>query len=345
MKKKKNYSSQALLFITSILSLGIIAGCGNENATDASSESGELETKTFRYQGSVNSVTFPELAQDLGYFDDLKLKWIGNTTSGPQDIQSTVTGDVDFGSAFNGAIVKLKAAGAPLKSVIGSYGVDEETYSGFYVLDGSDIKTAKDLIGKKVGMNTVGAHHEFMLKEFLRQNGLSEEEIKQVTLVVLPPVNIEQSLRESQIDVAVLGGILRDKALERGEIHPLFSDFDLFNKFTAGSYVMTERFIKENPNTAKKFVEGTAEAIEWARKTPREEVIERFIKIIKERNRNEDTSTVQFWKSTGIAGEGGVIAEEELSVWIDWLVDDGQLKEGDLTPKDLFTNEFNPYQK
>jgi hypothetical protein len=34
-----------------------------------------------------------ELAADLGYLGNLKLKWIGNTISGPQDIQAATTGD------------------------------------------------------------------------------------------------------------------------------------------------------------------------------------------------------------------------------------------------------------
>jgi len=53
-----------------------------------------------------------ELAADLGYLQDLKLDWVGNTISGPQDIQSAATRQTDFGGAFNGAVVKLVAAGA-----------------------------------------------------------------------------------------------------------------------------------------------------------------------------------------------------------------------------------------
>ena len=56
---------------------------------------------------------------------------------------------------------------------------------------------------------------KFVLKEYLRQNGLTEEEIKQVTIVVVPPVNTEQALRQNQIDVAVLGGMLRGSCIRK----------------------------------------------------------------------------------------------------------------------------------
>jgi ABC-type nitrate/sulfonate/bicarbonate transport system substrate-binding protein len=89
-----------------------------------------LEKTEIRYQGWAGQVTFTELAGDLGYLAPLKLKWVGNTISGPQDIQTVVTGDIDIGGAFYGAIIKLIAAKAPIKAVVGYYGSDAETYNG-----------------------------------------------------------------------------------------------------------------------------------------------------------------------------------------------------------------------
>jgi ABC-type nitrate/sulfonate/bicarbonate transport system substrate-binding protein len=322
--------------LAAVLAAGALAGCGSSAAAAA-------QTTELRYQGSVGAVTLPELAADLGYLGNVKLKWIGNTISGPQDIQAATTGDTDFGGAFNGAIIKLKAAGAPIRAVVGYYGVDSQQYGGFYVLDGSPIHSARDLIGKKVAMNTLGAHYEAVLRTYLRRNGLSQDEVKQVTEVVVPPVNTEQSLRQGQIDVAVLAGPLRDKALARGGIRPLFSDYDLLGRFTAGSYVFRTDFIKRNPDTVRTFVTGVAKAIEWTKSNPRETVIAEFRKIIKNRGRNEDDSQLQFWKSTGVAGKGGLIADTEFQTWIDWLRNDGELKKP-VTPADIYTNEFNPFR-
>ncbi|WP_437837351.1 ABC transporter substrate-binding protein [Sorangium sp. So ce1153] len=304
---------------------------------------GDPEVLELRYQGFSGAISVPELAEDLGYLAPIKLSYVGNTISGPQDIQTVVTGDTDFGQAFNGAVIKLIAAGAPLRAVVGGYGVDAKRWSGFYVLEDSPIKAPRDLLGKKVAMNTLGAHHEFMLKEYLSRQGLTNAEIDQVTLVVLPPVSAEQALRQKQVEVAVLGDVLRDKALERGGIRPLFSDHELFGEFTAGSYVLTKRFLQENPNSARKFVEAAARAVEWARSAPRDEVIARLQSIIERRKRNEDASVVKYWTSLGIAGKGGLLASKEYQVWIDWLVRDGELKEGQIKAEDLYTNQLNPF--
>jgi ABC-type nitrate/sulfonate/bicarbonate transport system substrate-binding protein len=319
--------------------------CNASPRASAPVGSAELEKTTLRYQGFAGRVMYPELAADLGYLAPLELEYIGNTISGPQDIQTVVTRDIDFGGAFNGAVIKLVAARAPIQAVMGYYGVDENTWGGFYVLEDSPIQSARDFIGKKVAVNTLGAHQELILREYLARGGLSKQEVSQVTLVVVPPVNGEQALRQGQVDVTTLTDIVRDKALERGKLRKVFSDYDLYGAFTAGSYVFTRDFLRDNPKTVRRFVEGTARAIEWARSAPRADVIARMEALIARRGRSEDVSAIKYWKSTGIAGQGGLITDREFQVWIDWLVKDAELQPDQLQPNDIYTNEFNPFQK
>nr|WP_315471683.1 ABC transporter substrate-binding protein [uncultured Rhodoferax sp.] len=302
-----------------------------------------LEVTDIRYQGSVGTVVWIELAEHLGYLAPLKAKWVGNTISGPQDVQAVVTNDIDIGGAFNGALVKLIVKKAPVKAVIGYYGVDDNTWTGYYVKNDSPIKTARDLLGKKVAMNTLGAHHDFMVREYLERSKVTDEEAKQVTFVITPPVTGEQALRQGQVEVSTLGGILRDKALERGGIRPLFTDRDLFGNFTAGSYVLRTKFIEQNPKASKHLVGAIAKAIEWARVTPPAQVRSTFEGIIKARGRAESADAIQFWKSTGIPSVGGVVLDKDLQVWIDWLVKEQIVKPGQVKPADLYTNAFNPY--
>jgi len=327
-------SRRDFLALTLLGAASAAVACGTSRGASA-------ETKTLRYQGWAGQVILPELAEDLGYLEDVKLEWVGNTISGPQDVQSAATGQIDFGGAFNGAVVKLAAAGAPIKAVIGYYGVDQLRFNGFYVLEDSPVRSARDLIGKKVGMNTLGAHSEAMLDIYLQRNGLSAEEVKQVEPLVVPPVNTEQSLRQRQIEVGVLGDILREKALANGGIRQLFSDYDLLGGFTAGSYVVTKRFIAQNPTTTRTFVTGVAKAIEWTRTRPREEVIARSTDIVKRRNRNEDVDSLKYWKSTGVAETGGRITDRQLALWVDWLAGRGDIKKDQVKVADLYTNEFN----
>lgn len=315
--------------------LGATAGCGGP----ARAASGG-QTKVIRYQGSVGTVLPLELAAGLGYLGDITLDWIGNSISGPQDIQATVTGDTDIGGAFNGAIIRLIAAGADITSLYGYYGIDARIWSGFYVRDDSDIRSVKQLAGKTIGANTIGGQTEDVLKLRLRQAGLADDAAQ---LVVVPPVSSESSLRSGQLDVAVLSGTLRDLALSRGGIRPVFTDYQVLGTFTCGCDVMRDGFIRDNPDTVRSVVAGVARAIAWSQTQPRARVIAEFTRIIQRRRRQEDTSQLKFWRGYGIAERGGVVAAREFTVWLDRLVEEGIVGRHQVTASQLYTNRFNPY--
>jgi ABC-type nitrate/sulfonate/bicarbonate transport system substrate-binding protein len=328
----------AIVSVT-IAAAGLTAACKSADA--ASTVNG---VTSLRYQGWTDQVTLPELAQDLGYFKNkVKLDWVGNTASGPQDIQSAATGQTDFGGAFSGAVAKLEVAGAPIKAVINYYGYDNKTFTGYYVLNNSPIRSARDLIGKKVGVNTLGGQNEADIHDYLRRQGLSEADVKKVQLVELPPPNIEDALRHDQIDVAALGGQFQQHAVAIGGVRAIFTDSGAFGPFNGGQYVFRNDFIKSNPDAVRTFVSGVAKAIEWERDTPRAKVIAEMTKIIDARHRaNEDTSTLKYWLSVGIPSKGGVMSDKDFTRWDSWMKDTGALN-GSLDAHSLYTNEFNPY--
>jgi len=315
-------------------------GCSSpESAKPALAGSGELESLQFKYLGSPGAVTLIELAEDLGYLAPVKLDYVGISTGGPQGIQTVLTGDSDISSpAFTGAVVKVVASKAPVTAVIAAYGTLEETFSGYYVLQDSPIQTARDLIGKKVAVNTMGAQAEFMLTEYLRRGGLTPAEIKQVTLVVVPPGSGEQTLRQKNVDVAPLGG----PATERGGIRMLFNEHELFGALTAGAYVMSTRYIEQHPNTTRHVLAGIAKAIEWSRQTPKEQVITKFEQIMQARGRNENPDALKYWTGWGIANKNGRFDDRDYQIWVDWLVNDGQLKSGQVELSKVYTNAYLP---
>ncbi|ORM32212.1 ABC transporter substrate-binding protein [Williamsia sp. 1135] len=340
MKRTTPRRLRTIAVLALALSFGLATtACGSSSDEATLTADGKTE---LRYLASPSTVVFPELAADLGYFSEVTLKSVGETTSGPQSIQATATGDSDFGGAFNGAIVKLKSAGSPITAVVDYYGADSKTYNGFYVLDGSPIRSARDLIGKKVGINTLGAHSEFVIREWLAREGLSKDEIASVQLLVVPPINTETALRQGQIDVGAFNNIFRDKALETGGLRELFTDA-VFGDFSYGSLVLRDDFIAKNPEAVKDFVQGTARAVRWTQVAPRDEVVARFKDIIGKRGRGEDPALADYWQSSSIPTAGGVIKPEEFQLWIDWLVRNGELEKGKLTPEDVFTNDDNPY--
>lgn len=317
----------------------VAMGCSTSQVEKTTAKS----SPTLRYQSYPGLVSLPELAQDLGYFNDVKLDYVGTVQGGPQDLLTLVAGDVDFASAFNGAVVKVIAAGLDVVPVVASYGSDEEMNVGLYVLEDSPIRSARDFIGKKISVNAFGAHYEFVLKDYLARHGLTPEEIREVELIVLPPVSTEQALRNGQIDIAVFSGILEKRALKTGGVRPIFKDIELYGPFTAGSYSMRRDFIEQNPELVKTFVSGVARAQEWLHNTPKEKIIARMQSIIDKRQRNETKILIPFYTGTGIAEVGGVQKDEDFKPWVDALVGEQKLKPEQLNVSTLYSNEFNPY--
>ena len=55
----------------------LLAGCSSHKSMLK-----REEDKVLQYQGSPGIVSFPELAEDLGYLGDLKLEYIGDSMGG-----------------------------------------------------------------------------------------------------------------------------------------------------------------------------------------------------------------------------------------------------------------------
>ncbi|MEB6666556.1 ABC transporter substrate-binding protein [Acinetobacter vivianii] len=299
-----------------------------------------LESLEFKYLGSPGVVTPLELAEDLGYLAPIKLSYQGVSTGGPQGIQSALSGDSDISSpSFAGSAVKMVASGVPGTVVIAAYGTFDDPFAGYYVLESSPIHSARDLIGKKVGTNILGAQVEYMLKTYLKKGGLSPEEINQVTLVVLPPGSSEQALRNGHVDLAPLTG----PSIERGGVRRLYRDYDLVGDLTTGTYVMANRYIAEHPNTTRKVVTGIAKAIEWSRQQPRDQVIARFEQILAKRKRPENNAMLKYWTQWGIPSIAGEFKDDDFKIWVDNLIEEDQLKQNQIDYKKIYSNQYNSY--
>lgn len=318
-----------------------LSGCGSSGNNAAADASG---VTTLRYQGWPDEVLLPELAENLGFFDGkIKLDWVGSTTSGPQDIQSAATGQTDYGAAFSGAIAKLVTAGAPITAVVDWYGADQQSFRGFYVTDGSPITKPADLLGKKIGVNTLGGQEEADIHDEFKKLGFTESQIKTIQLVTLPPANTADALRKGQLDAAALEGQFQLRALAQGGLRPVFTELDEYGPFAGGQYVFRNDVINRNPTAIRIFVTGVAKALQWEHDTPRAEVIAKFTEIVNARHRpNESTDTLKYWLSSSEPVPYGVIDAQDFARWQSWLQDTGAIS-GPLDTSKLYTNKFNPY--
>lgn len=313
------------------------APAAGSTPTNASDTSG---TGLFKIRTSTSaSVSVVDLADELGYYKDagIVIERTGTSSGGPQNIMTVASGNNDIGSSAFSAVVNAIAKGTKIKVIAPAIGtsVDNPDYK-WLVLNTSSIRTASDLKGKTIGVNTLGAQADFVTRAYLYQNNLTPADVQ---LVVIPYENQEQVLRQGLVDVIAPNGNFEKKAEANGGVRALFTDAEITgDQVKTGTFMSTD-FIEKHPDIARKFVNATVKAIEWD-KQHRNESRVLMAKFLKENNGNPQLAT--FFNGWSIRSPP-VISDSDVQFWIDIMVNEGALKKGELQPSDVYTNEFNPY--
>lgn len=331
--------------LLSTIAATVIAAAGLTACGSASAGSGGEEETTIRYQSYAGAVDAFLLADALGEFKGLTLKRVGDVTGGPQALQALASDQTDIGgSAFYGAIAQLVATGAPIKAVIPFYGSNEKTNSKLVVLEDSPIKTAHDLIGKKIAVNTLGANYEAVLDTWFHQEGLSDAEQDKITLVPLPPLNTPEALENAKVDAAVLSFLGYQQTTAQYKVRELVNDIEVVGSpYAGGGLTLRNEFIEKNPKTSRQLVEGVATAIEFLETHDKQEVFDVYFPYLEENGFGDyiDPIKANFPGTLGIDPKP-VIHDEDIQRWVDWLDSRGDIDADDLDVSDVYTNEFNP---
>ncbi|KAA1423878.1 ABC transporter substrate-binding protein [Mumia zhuanghuii] len=317
-----------------------VAACGGSGAN----ASGE-EVTTIRYQSYAGAVDAFLLADALGKFEGLTLDRVGDVTGGPQALQALASNQTDIGSsAFYGAIAQLVATGAPIKAVIPFYGSNADSNQKLVVRDESPIASAKDLIGKKIAVNTLGANAEAVLDTWFDQEGLSDAEQDKITLVPLPPLNTPEALGKGQVDAAVVSFLGYQATAKQFKVRELTNDVEVVGSpYAGGGLTLRNEFIEKNPNTTRQLVEGVAAAIEFIETHEKQEIFDVYFPYLEKEGYGDYIEPIKanFPGTLGLDPKP-VIADEDIKRWVDWLDSRGDVDGDDLDVSDVYTNEFNP---
>jgi ABC-type nitrate/sulfonate/bicarbonate transport system substrate-binding protein len=299
----------------------------------------EPEQVTIRFLASQGGLSAHELADTLGYFNGtgITLQNVGYAQGGPASLFALASGNVELGSAATAAVLNSIAGGNDFVAAYASNGINKTTESIFYTLEGNPIKSIKDLEGKTIAVNTLGAHLDYTVREALHSVGLPENAAK---LVVVPGPQLEQVLRSKQVDISAFGywqKTFEGAALKNGPLQKVFGDTDVLGEIAGGFVVLRRDWIKEHPQAAKVFVEKSREALEYAR-THSEETKAAIAKVLAARGENADIA--QYFTGYGVR-EGGKAIPRDLQFWIDILERGGTLPTGKLKAEAILYDPAN----
>ncbi|WP_188781940.1 ABC transporter substrate-binding protein [Nocardioides phosphati] len=323
--------------------LGGLTACGSAGAEPAKAADG---TVTVRYQSSPGGVDPLQLADALGKLPGITLKKVGDVQGGPESLRALASNQVDISaSAFYGAIAQTVATGVPIKAVVSTYGTNAKTGAAVVAKKGSGLtKDPHSFIGKKVAVNTLGANAEAVLDTWFAKGGLSKDQIKQVTLVPLPPLNTAQALSQGQVDAAYVG-VGQLKAIgEAVKIDTIVKDSDVVGFYNGGGFALRDDWIEHQKKTDRVLVSGIAAAVDYIESHDRAQVLKVYTKWLRDNGYGDGVEAVEKnWNgSNGVSSKGGVIADKDIAVWLDWLGSRGDVDPTKIKPSDVYTNEFNP---
>jgi ABC-type nitrate/sulfonate/bicarbonate transport system substrate-binding protein len=276
---------------------------------------------------------------------------VGGGTGGTVALQALLAKNVDTAGSAWPAWINIVASGGRIKALLGttvSTKNNKSGTSGLLVLEESSVRTIKDLAGKRIAVNVLGAEADYVIRQYLKKNGLS---ISDVQLVVVPSENQEQMLRSKQVDAVAWtsnGGTYFDMTVEKGGVREVPGTRNYETKGEAILYGIGfhNDFIEKHPDAVRRYIKAydTARRIVYAeyQKDP-ERVRKTHADISTEKGGNPRLS--KYYQATSWTPDFPLIVDKDLQWWIERFVEDGLLKPGQVKPTDIYTNEFNPQFK
>lgn len=362
-----NTSKNGALLVISVATISLAGSVGCRRNEDGDSRSNpapsasawkgpktysEAEVVTLKAPVTPTSLHYGAMviADKYGFYraKGIKLQYVELPAGPGPSIEALKAGTIDIftgGTGHPDGFIDALLAGVKVKAVVASTkGHPNFPHDTAWVPIDSPIKEPRDVIGKRVGgLLTAGWTQgcgAFYWSQYFKKNNISPD---QVVNAVVPLREEEKALQQGLIDIITVEPPLTGVIAKSGKYRQLWSSWDI----TAGDVIekqdadisvsgFTEDFIQKNPDVVKRYVRATIEAlaftvdnhevyVDWVQKKTGWKTKDR------DGGDHQDLST-------------GLVRSNALQKWIDWKVETGQLKAGQIKPSELFTNEFNPYR-
>lgn len=272
------------------------------------------------------------IAEDMGFFAEERIKpeFVGMVPP-PQLVAAVLAGRIDVGGAHINRTIAGINAGAKIKAAVGSTETTRERpHMVFVVPAASPIRTARDLVGKRVAIMAYGGCNEYTPYEWMRKNGVAAPKGK-LRIVVVPPGREIDAVKHGDADVAGTHMNPLDVAKKGNNLRILFTDYDVWGtQGGATPNYFSLKFIKEKPDVVRRFARAMGKTLNWINANP-DKAIALFAKRVK-----VDPATV----NVNHYAPNGFIKDDTVRLWISLLSDYGEIRPG-IRPSDIYTNDFN----
>ena len=203
------------------------------------------------------------MAMEKGFFkaEGLELETVP-MAGGAVIVQGVTSGDLQFGWTNVISLYQARAAGFDFKLIAGGASNVKGKNESHAIQVGKDspIKTAKDLEGKTVAVNTLNNIVHLMAMAWVDKNGGSSTKVK---FVEVPFPQMEAALSAGKIDAVSVHEPFATAALQKGGVRMLAQPWgDVLPKFLIASWFASDKWIAKNRKTAQAFVRAVNRGID-----------------------------------------------------------------------------------
>jgi NitT/TauT family transport system substrate-binding protein len=183
---------------------------------------------------------------------------------GPPIVKNVLSGKYQFGFSNITSLMAAENDGAPLKVItsgVASTGRAGRDFSAIVVRDGSPIKTAKDLAGKRISVNVLKNVGDTTVRESVRKAGGDPSGI---TFQALPFPDVAGALQNGTVDAAwVVEPTLSECITQGGQV--IASNFvDTAPNMTVAGYFTSTDQIAKDPGLVTRFTAAVNESLTYA---------------------------------------------------------------------------------
>lgn len=340
--KENPFARAVIVSLAAMVFAGLAAGCGTGQATAAS-----REVVTLKYPETPGTINYLRVATERGFAkeENLVLEPSGSVTGGPQAIQAIAGGSIDIGTSTNAIpLINARNTGIKIKFIAVANTTDkydenkQPTIGDGLIVREGEVRSPKDLVGKRIGVNTLGAQAEFTIKKWLRTENVPFDKVE---LVVVPQANYQQVFKQKQVDALYANRANYELLKESGEKVGIVLEQDLLGgNFGTWGLFVSDGLIAKKPDVVRRFLRAYVKAWDWSRDNLFE-----YRKLADKLAREEggNPGLVKYTYANG--RDHALLVEDDSKFWVNELVVNGKIPEGSVNVSELWTNEFNPYYK
>ncbi|MEV6302837.1 ABC transporter substrate-binding protein [Actinoplanes sp. NPDC051861] len=248
-----------------------LAACGTDSDSGDSGDSGGGVDNVKVGVIPIVDVAPIYLGQQKGFFKSRNIELTMEAGQGGAAIvPGVVSGQFQFGFSNFTSLMIAQTKNVPIKAVaagVASTGEQGKDFGAVVVKADSPIKTAADLVGKKVSVNTLKNIGDTVTRESVRKAG---GDGSNVNFVEMPFPNMQAALEKGDVDASwvVEPQLSAIKAAGGREVASTF--VDAAPNLTVAAYFASEKLIADDPDLVKRFTEAINESLTYADAHPEE---------------------------------------------------------------------------